>query len=249
MKVRMIMTSIHLNGHHRKTLASVFRHPTSHNVEWHDVLSLLNTIGSASERHGGGYDVAIGDAHLALGRPHGKDLSGDELRHLRAFLTEAGLTEAGLSAASLTSEELAQAAVDRADGQCIVLIDHQQARLFGLGGADADPAVPRLVTPEDPDGTRGRIEHKQGNADHDGGHAGEDDTYYARISAELAPARQIVVFSDGKGRSSAGAYLIAYLQRHHPAIADRIVANERVDIAHLSNAEIVTAGLALLAPV
>ena len=238
------MTSIHLNGHHRKVLASIFRHPSSHNVEWHDVLSLLNHLGTVSERHGGGYDIAIGADHLALGRPHGHDLGGDDLRHLRSFLTTAGL-----SAASLTTAELAQAQVDRVDGQCIVLIDHHEARLFGLGGKDTDPSVPIVIQPEDADGSRRRIEHKQGNADHDGGHASEEDAYYEQICTKLGEARHIVILSDGKGRSSAGAYLIAYLQRHHAAIAERIVANERVDIAHLSAGEIVATGLAALAAV
>jgi hypothetical protein len=236
------MTSTHLNGHHRKTLASIFRHPSSHNVEWHDVLSLLNNLGTASERHGGGYYIEIGADSISLGRSHGHELSGDELRQLRAFLTTAGL-----SAAGLTSEELEEASEDKAAGQCVVLIDHQQARLFGLGGEDADPATPRVIVPEDADGSRRRLEHKQGNDDHDGGHAAEEDAYYERISAELLAARQIVVFSDGKGRSNAGDYLIDFLKRHHPAVAERIVATDRVDIAHLSDGEIVASGLALLA--
>lgn len=242
------MTSVpmngHLNGHHRKTLASIFRHPTSHNVEWHDVLSLLNNLGSASERHGGGYDITIGAEHLALGRAHDHDLAGDELSHLRDFLTRAGLSEAGL-----TTEETSQAKQDQLDGQCIVLIDHHQARLFGLGGEDSDPATPQVIKPEDPDGSHRRIEHKQGDDDHDGGHAAEEDGYYERISAKLQAARHIVVFSDGKGRSNAGTYLIDYLKSHHAALADRIVASERVDIAHLSDGEIVATGLALLANV
>jgi hypothetical protein len=31
----------HLNNHHRDTVAKILRHPTSHNVEWKAVLSLL----------------------------------------------------------------------------------------------------------------------------------------------------------------------------------------------------------------
>ncbi len=91
-----------------------------------------------------------------------------------------------------------------------------------------------------------RIEHRQGNDDHDGGHAGEEDGYYERIAAHLANAPRIVLLSDGKGRSSAGEYLIAYLKRHHPDLANHIVATDRVAIAHLSDGEILTAGLALI---
>jgi len=236
----MTMTTIHLNGHHRKALASIFRHPASHNVEWHDVLSLLNHVGTTSDRHGGGYDVTIGADHVGLPPAHGKNLTEEELRDLRSFLTKAGLSPDSGSDDAVVEHPL--------DHQCIVLIDHQQARLFGLGGAGGDPSAPRVLTPDDPDGSLRRIEHKQGNDDHDGGHAEEEDGYYERVSVDLKPAERIVVFSDGQGRSNAGAYLVDYLQRHHPAIAKRIVATERVDIAHLSDGEIIAAGAGLLNP-
>ena len=210
-------------------------------MEWHDILSLLNYVGIVSERHNGGIDVTIGTAHFALGRSHGKDMAADEIRHLQAFLSEAGLSPEKVKANMST-----QAQSDQVERPCIVLIDHQQARLFGLGDETADPAVPYILTPDDPDGSRRKLTHKQGNDDHDGGHAFEDDGYYERIATALKAVSQVVVFSDGKGRSNAAGYLIGYLQRHHPDIANRIVETERVDIAHLSNGEIVAAGFALL---
>ena len=235
----MTITSTHLNGHHRKTLASLFQHPASHNVEWHDVLSLLNHIGTVSERHGAGYDVAIGDDRIRLAQSHDKDLASDDVRDLRAFLIKAGLSPDGPSAVAPAEEA-------PTEQHCIILIDHHQARLFGLGGEDADPIEPRVLKPEDADGSIRRIEHKQGQDDHDGGHGLEEDAWYERVSNDLKPAQRIVVFSDGKGRSNAGAYLVDYLTRHHPRIADRIVATERVDISHVSDGEIVAAGIALL---
>ena len=101
----MTVTGTHLNGHHRMTLASIFSHPESHNVEWHDVLSLLNHLGSASARHGGGYDAVIGADRLVLGRAHDKDLASDELRHLRSFLAKAGLSPDSLSATDRASHQ------------------------------------------------------------------------------------------------------------------------------------------------
>ena len=234
----MTTTTTHLNGHHRKTLAGIFRHPASHNVEWHDVLSLLNAVGDVTERHAGGFDVAIGADRFLLARPHGKDVAGDELRHLEAFLAKAGLSPDALPA-DVAAEPEAEA-----PQPCIVLIDHHQARLFGLDGASSSP---RVIAPVDADGSARRLEHKQGDDDHDGGHAAEEDGYYERIAVDLKPAGHIVVFSDGKGRSNAGAYLVTYLERHHPGIASRIAANERVDIAHLSDSEVVAKGAAMLA--
>ena len=38
-----------LDGHHRATVAKIFNHPTSHNIQWHDVLSLLNKVATVTE--------------------------------------------------------------------------------------------------------------------------------------------------------------------------------------------------------
>jgi hypothetical protein len=230
------MTAIHLNGHHSKTLAGIFTHPASHNVEWHDVLSLLNHVGTTTERHGGGYSVAIGGDSMTLARPHGHDLVDDELRHLRAFLTTAGL--------SPDADATPQAKViPGAWG--IVLIDHHQARLYSPGANGGDHAALHIIRPSDDDGSRRRVDHRQGNDDHDGGHASEDDAYYHRVASELAAADRVVVFSDGTGRSSAGEYLIEYVKLHDPALATRIIASKKVDVSQTSDNQAVAAGLVL----
>jgi hypothetical protein len=127
-----------------------------------------------------------------------------------------------------------------------VLIDHHQARLFHAGEDHHTGIKPIVIVPDDDDGSRRRIEHRQGNDDHDGGHASEDAGYYERICTDIEGADPIVVLSDGKGRSSAGEYLVDYLKRKHAGMARQIVATERVDISHLTDGEIVAAGLALL---
>lgn len=235
------MASAHLNGHHRKTLASIFRHPASHNVEWHDVLSLLQSVGTVNERHNGGFDLSIGDHAIVIERPKGHDLEGDQLRALKKFLGLVGLSpdESGMTNPSDTP-------ADADKRTWIVLIDHHQARLFHVGEDQHAASAPIVLVPDDDDGSRRRIEHRQGNDDHDGGHASEDASYYERICGGIAGADRIVVLSDGKGRSSAGEYLIDYIKRKHAGIAQRIVATERVDISHLTAGEIVAAGLALL---
>jgi hypothetical protein len=227
------MTTTHLNGHHRVTLTGIFTHPAPHNIEWHDVLSLLNHVGTATARHGGGYDVEIGAEHVTLTRPHGHDVVDDELRDLRKFLTRAGLSPGGVPA---------EHEADRPDGW-IVVVDHHQARVFAPGG---DHAAPLVIRPNDDDGSRRRVEHRQGNDDHDGGHASEDEDYYRRIAAGLAAPLRVVVFSNGKGRSSAGEYLVDYAKRHDPGLAGRIIVDEQVDISKLTDGEAVAAGLALL---
>jgi hypothetical protein len=233
------MTTIHLNGHHQKTLDAIRAHPTPHNVEWHDVLSLLGHLGTVTERHNGAFDVRIGHHGFVLDRPKGHDVTGDQIRALQKFLTQKFLASTDQSASPDTSA--------RAGGRpCIVLIDHHQAKLFDLDEAHDHAAAPKVHVPEDGDGSRRRLEHRQGNDDHDGGHSSEDSGYYEAICGDLEQAGPIVVLSDGQGRSSAGDYLVGYVRRHHAGIAVRIVATDRIDISHVSDSQAVAAGRALL---
>lgn len=80
----------HLNSHHRDTMAQIFRHPLSHNVEWHAVLSLLNAVATVQETHRGNYLVSIAGHSETFERPRRKDVSAEELADLRRLLRKAG---------------------------------------------------------------------------------------------------------------------------------------------------------------
>jgi hypothetical protein len=80
----------HLNNHHRDTLLQIFQHPTSHNIEWHAVLSLLEAVGSVEQRHDGKYVVRVGDEQVVLVRPKHKDVDVQHVVDLRRMLTSAG---------------------------------------------------------------------------------------------------------------------------------------------------------------
>ena len=78
------------NPHHRQTLIQLFEHPTSHNIEWHAVLSLLEAVGSVELRHDGEYAVSVGAETQFLGRPKGKDLDIEQVLAVRRVLSAAG---------------------------------------------------------------------------------------------------------------------------------------------------------------
>jgi hypothetical protein len=80
-----------LSGPHLDTLSQVFRHPTSHNIEWHDVLSLLKAVGSVEERNDGRYHVTIGPESIFIERPLHKDIDISTVAELRRVLRNAGL--------------------------------------------------------------------------------------------------------------------------------------------------------------
>ena len=235
------MTMPHLNGRHRTTLDSLFRNPASHNIEWHDVLSLLQHIGTVTERHNGDYEVAIGAHAIIIDRPKGHDLEGDQLRTLRHFLAQAGMSRDNV-AASMPAP--APAAGD--DATCIVLIDHHQAKIFERCRQHEAAEATIVLKPADEDGSRQRVTHRQGSDDVDSGHAPEEAAYYESIGADLGGASRIVILSDGEGCSNASDHLVAYLKRHHGRTALRIAARGRIDSTRLSDGEIVAAGLALV---
>ncbi len=80
----------HLNSHQRDTLLQLFQHPTSHNIEWHDVLTLLGAVGSVELRHDEKYIVRIGEETEVVPRPKHKDVDVDVIVHLRRMLSTAG---------------------------------------------------------------------------------------------------------------------------------------------------------------
>jgi hypothetical protein len=79
-----------LNGHQRDTLAQVFRHPTSHNIEWHDILSLLHAVGVVRETHKGHIEITIGEIVEVLEPDRHKEIDTEQLAVLRRLLRRAG---------------------------------------------------------------------------------------------------------------------------------------------------------------
>jgi hypothetical protein len=80
----------HLDNRHRDTLREIFRHPTSHNIEWHAVLSLLEAVGTVTVRHDGKVVVNLGPEQEFIDPPKGKDIDEQLVVDLRRMLGNAG---------------------------------------------------------------------------------------------------------------------------------------------------------------
>jgi hypothetical protein len=80
----------HLDNHHRNTLRQLFRHPVSHNIEWHAVVSLLEAVGSVAERHDGKVAVTVGSETEFFDLPVHKDVDTQMVVDLRRILSRAG---------------------------------------------------------------------------------------------------------------------------------------------------------------
>ncbi len=79
-----------LSEHHRGTLLQIFQHPASHNIEWQAVLSLLEEVGTAEQRHDGKYLVHVGAEAEVFTRPKRKDVDVQQVVDLRRMLARAG---------------------------------------------------------------------------------------------------------------------------------------------------------------
>jgi len=83
----------HLNGRHQLTWKTIFRHPAAHNLEWHDVRSLLNALADVVEEHDGSLQVTRNGLLVVMRSPRHKDVATvEDLLDIRRFLEKSGET-------------------------------------------------------------------------------------------------------------------------------------------------------------
>ncbi len=80
----------HLSGRHRDTVEKIFSQSSSRNIEWREVVSLLEAIGSVTHEHNGKLRVTLGPETETLPVPHGKDVEVQTLVDVRRMLDQAG---------------------------------------------------------------------------------------------------------------------------------------------------------------
>ena len=85
----------HLNSHHRDTIAKIFSHPASGNIEWRQVQSLLENLGTTTAEHSGKLKVTLGPETEVLEPPRGKDINEQLIVDLRRILRQAGFAPDG----------------------------------------------------------------------------------------------------------------------------------------------------------
>ena len=91
--------SIKLDHHHRITAQKVFGHPLNHNIQWHDVCSLLARFGEVHETHRGNWAVTLEGDTFSFGSTRTRDLTEDQVIKVRNFLRATGLTPEVVKAA------------------------------------------------------------------------------------------------------------------------------------------------------
>ena len=87
-----MVDGMNLDSHHAATVEKIFQHPVSHNIEWHDVLSLLEGVAEVTKEHDGRYKVTLGSETETFDVPRGSDIDEQQVVDLRRMLRAAGIT-------------------------------------------------------------------------------------------------------------------------------------------------------------
>jgi len=208
-----------LTGSHRRTYKALFQHPISHNLEWRAVYGLLEKLGQLVEEPNGNMKATRNGQTLVLTPPTTKDVaSEDEVMSLRHFIE---LSEP----AAIPSPT-----VEEKDVHFLLVIDHQQARLFR---SEMHGAVPQQILPHEPDEY---FRHAQDSKDFSRGQEKPNpNSFFEPVAKALQNAGQILIFGAGVGMSSEMDQFIAWLKIHHPTLAVRIIGSITVDEQHLTD--------------
>ena len=102
---------------------------------------------------------------------------------------------------------------------------------------DAAPGErPERVVASDPLGRFHKVHHQAGNPD--GSYEDDSPEYWQELTEALAPAGAILVLGHGKGKANASHHWVAYVEKHNREVAAKVVADVRVDIDHLDDAQV-----------
>ena len=210
-----------LHGAHRKALEALFRHPPAHNLEWMDVVSLIERIGTVQEKGGNKFSFDVGGEHYSMHKPHTKELTSLEVADLRHFLQRAGWSPEGPSQAPAHPDPPAPT--------LLVVVDHHGAKIYRIVTA-GDKPTRREILPYDPHHFLHHLTH-QDQTREQGQRAPEDPGFYKRIGDAVAEGGRIVVVGHGTGKSNAAHHLIEYLRTHHRETYQRIVREIEADLS------------------
>jgi hypothetical protein len=215
-----IKTPPNLNGRHQHTYEAIFRHPAAHNLEWHDVRSLLVALGDVTDGHKGGFQVTRNGLTVNLQAPKHKDIASiEELLAIRRFLEKSG--EAAIPPPVPPGTHL------------LVVIDHHEAKIYRT---EMNGAVPQQLVPYDPHGF-GRHLHSN-SEESDGKRKPERKSFYESVAKTLRGAERILIFGGGTGESSAMEQLLADLKHNHSDVAKHVVGSIVIDGHHQTESQL-----------
>jgi hypothetical protein len=120
------------------------------------------------------------------------------------------------------------------DKKVVAVIDFRETTIFPTDASSGQS--PERVIATDPYGRFHKVHHRAGNPE--GIYEDDSPEYWRDVTAALAPAGAILLLGHGKGKANASHQWVAYVERHRKDVAAKVVADVRVDIDHLDDAQV-----------
>ncbi len=208
-----------LTGSHLRTYHTIFQHPVSHNLGWHDVHALFRHLGEVVEEPNGNLKVTRHGQVLVLHAPRTKDVADtSELMALRHFLERS---------------EKAKPVEKTNVAQWLVIIDHHAARIYR---SVATGSVPQQIRPHaSADFDRPSFQARSTAKEKEPLQALR---FFEPVAAVLNGAGAILIFGSGTGASSEMDLFTAWLKERRPEVAKRIIGSAIIDEHHLTEAQV-----------
>jgi len=208
-----------LSGVHLRTYDTIFQHPVSHNLKWHDVRTLLGYLGDMVMEPNGNLKVTRHGEILVLHPPRTKDVAETrELLEIRHFLER--------------SERAAQELIEQ-ESHWLVVINHTEALIFRT---EVRGAVPLQIKPLVP------VENFRRGHDSREFPSGKEkpaqNSFFEPVARALQEAGQILLFGTGTGTSSEMEQFSTWLKKHHADLARRITGLVVIDEGHVTEPQL-----------
>jgi len=205
-----------LTGSHLRTYNTIFQHPISHNLKWHDVHALFGQLGKIEEEANGNMKVTRNGQTLVLHPHRAKDVSEtDEVMVLRHFIEQ--------------SETMPQQESQEMETHWLVVIDHHEARLFR---SEMHGAIPQQILPHIPEDY---FRHAHNSKDFSRGQEKPDpNSYFEPVARALSAGGKFLIFGTGTGMSSEMDQFISWLKVHHHELSKQMIGSQVVDEYHLT---------------
>ncbi len=220
------INAVSVTASQRRTLETLFRHPSAQNLEWGDALALFEAIGEVEHKDNDKWVLHVGGERQLMHQPQGKDLTGPEVIELRKFLQRVGWSAEGKTLGDSTLQA----------PSLLVVVDHHEAKIYHVG-ADRHDVTRQEIKPHDPHHFLHHLAHKEQDRER-GQRAPEDPSFYVRIAAALATGGKIVVIGHGTGHSNAAHHLVEHLHAHDPETYARVVDKVVADLSSVTLAQL-----------
>ena len=116
----------------------------------------------------------------------------------------------------------------------VAVIDFHETTIYPTDATTGQ--LPEHIVSADPHGRHHKVHHHAG--DPRGGYDEDNTAYWPELTDALATAGAILLLGHGRGKANASHHWVAYVEKHRPDVAAKIVAEVRLDIDHLDDKQV-----------